>query len=119
MQHANEALMDAVAACDLKAVQRCLENGADPNFIRLSEKETPNGYLQPYSPLRMVVFRISDVSMVEEEFAQLFSITELLLRLGADPKPALELAEWRYGPYAPVEENNSFMNIWGLLANAR
>lgn len=117
-QNINDELMDAVAFYDVKAVQHCLEKGADPNYTLHTDEEEPDGYIQPTTPLRLVMFRISD-SLLEDEHLKLFAeIATILLRYGADPKPAIVIAESRYGKYNPNYEQNAFMDVWRIVANA-
>src|SRR5687767_11749237 len=96
-QNKNEALMDAIAYHNIKAVQNCLETGADPNYTRYRDDEEPNGYIQPTTPLRLVMFCISDSLLEDSDLKQFAEIAKLLLRYGADPKPAMQIAEDRYG----------------------
>ena len=115
----NEALMDAVAFYDIKAVQACLEKGADSNYTQYSDEDEPNGYIQPTTPLRMVMFRISDCSLDDNILKQFGEIATLLLNYGADPKPAMIIAEARYGKYGLNAEENAFMDVWHIIANAK
>ena len=114
----NEALMDAIACNDAKAVQACLDNGADPNYTRYKDEEEPNGYIQPTTPLRLVLFCISNNLLEEEDLKQLAEIAKILLSHGADPKPAMQLAEIRYGKYDPNMEDSPFMDVWRIVTNA-
>ena len=111
--------MDAVASCNVKAVQECLETGADPNYTRYRDEEEPNGYIQPTTPLRLVMFCISDALLEESHLKQFAEIAKLLLQYGADPKPAMEIAEWRYGKYDANAEESAFMKVWQIVANAK
>jgi hypothetical protein len=116
----NEQLMDAVAYIDLKAVKRCLESGADPSYIQHGDENDPVGTMQPTTPLRMVMFRISDNLLVEGDLKQFAEIAKLLLSYGADPKPAMEIAEHRYGKYQPTNfGENAFLDVWHIVANAQ
>ena len=110
--------MEAIASCNLKTVQDCLEKGADPNYTRFRDEEEPNGYIQPTTPLRLVMFCISDALLEDIHLKQLAEIAKLLLRYGADPKPAMQIAEFRYGKYDPNAERNTFMEVWRIIANA-
>ena len=117
-QNINDQLMDAVAFYNVKAVQDCLEKGADPNYTLHTDEEEPDGYIQPTTPLRLVMFRISDC-LLEDEHLKLFAeIATILLRHGADPKPAMKIAESRYGKYYPGDEKSAFMDVWRIVANA-
>ncbi len=118
-QTKNEALMDAVSYHDLKAVEYCLEIGANPNYTHYKDEEEPNGYIQPTTPLRLVMFCISDNLLEEEDLRQFAEIASILIKHGADPKPAMQMAESRYGKYDPTAEKNQFMDVWSIVANAK
>jgi len=115
----SEDLMDAIAYCNLRAVQDCLENGADPNYTRHRDEDEPNGYMQPTTPLRLVMFRISDNLLDDSHLIQFAEIARLLLHYGADPKPAMQIAEYRYGKYNPDAESSPFIDVWNIIANAK
>jgi hypothetical protein len=111
----NEELMRAVEAFDAKAVKTCLERGADPNYTLHPDEKESDGTMQPTTPLRMVMFRISDCDLPVDGFTQYKDIAQLLLRHGANPQPAMEIAEHRYGKYDPME-SNPFMEVWHVIA---
>jgi hypothetical protein len=113
MTMVNDQLMDAVARHDPQAVRECLERGADANYF--VAMENPDD--QPTTPLRMVMFRISDSLLTDADLDQCAAITRLLLRSGADPRPALQLAERRYGRYDPDQPPTPFMRVWHIVAN--
>jgi hypothetical protein len=117
-ENLNEALMEAVSAFDLEAVKACLIKGADANYRRFSDEEEPDGLIQPTTPLRMVMFRISDCMLEDKDLEQFEMISEVLLEFGADPGPAMEIAESRYGTYRPDIEINPFTKVWHLIAKA-
>ena len=115
----NEQLMAAIASCDVQAVEICLTGGADPNYIRPAFESEAAEYLQPNTPLRLVVFCISDSQLEEGKLAQFGEIATRLLQSGADPGPAMQLAELRYGKYDPAAEKNPLMDVWHIIAGAR
>jgi hypothetical protein len=101
----HKQLMDAVSFYQVEKVKELLEAGADPNFYYDLPEYKVSPKHQPTTPLRLVVFRISD-SLLEDEHLEKFKvIAKLLLKHGADPKAAMELAEIRYGKYDPTLEN--------------
>ena len=103
----NDQLMRAVSDYDVDDVKRCLAQGADPNYLDQWEGYQEQPEWQPNTPLRMVVFRISD-SMLEDEHLELFlKITHLLLEAGSNPVPALQLSELRYGAFGPHWDSNT------------
>jgi ankyrin repeat protein len=112
----NEALMEAVSFHNVKVVQELLEDGADPNYTRVYNTEEPQN--QPTTPLRMVMFCISDNLLEEDDLKQFAEVAKLLLQHGGDPKPAMQLAEMRYGKYDPHIEESTFMNVWHIVAKA-
>ncbi len=115
----NKQLMNAVMYHDVQAVLKCLKNGANPNYREFEDEQEPGGIIQPTTPLRMVMFRISD-NMLEDEQLLLFKeIAQLLLDHGADPVPAMEIAEDRYGKYDPkYDEPNLFYDVWHVVGRA-
>ena len=111
----NEALMKGVEEHDVIGVKNCLAAGADPNYARMWGEDDTH---QPTTPLRMVVFRISD-SFLEDADLKLFAeIASLLLQYGADPRPAIQLAELRYGKYDPTGQHDPFNNVLSIINKA-
>ena len=116
----NELLRDAIVNRKIDEVTRLLKFGADPNY-RLPEesyKDMSDFEAQPYSPLRLVVFIISDSLIGDEELAKDAKIAALLLEYGADAKSALQLAEHRYGKYDPKMEITPFSKLIWILKDA-
>jgi hypothetical protein len=111
----NQALMKAIEEYDVTTVQDCLDRGADPNFIQTWDGDRTH---QPNTPLRMVVFRISDNLLEDTELKLFADIASLLLQYGADPKPAIHLAELRYGKYDPTAQPDPFRNVLRILVQA-
>lgn len=97
-------LFDAVGNLDLEKVKETLELGADPNYFEESYKTVTyhpsvTWRNQPYTPLRMVIFRSSDCMLEDEDQETLAKIAKLLLDYGATPESALEYAKQRYGRF--------------------
>lgn len=111
----NELLMKAVEDHDVMSLSDCLVKGADPNYVRIWEGDNTH---QPTTPLRMVVFRISDNLLDDADLKQFAEIARLLLKYGADPKPAIQLAELRYGKYNPAVEQNPFTDVLRIIEQA-
>jgi hypothetical protein len=63
------------------------------------------------------MFCASDNLLEDDDLRELAAIAHLLLQHGADPRPAMEIAEHRYGKYNPQAEG-SFMEIWHVIASA-
>ncbi|MFI5203334.1 MAG: hypothetical protein ACHQF2_02470 [Flavobacteriales bacterium] len=118
-QNPNETLMNAIESRDIKTILLCLENGADVNYTRHKDEDEPNGSMQPTTPLRLVMFCISDCLLEDDHLKQFAEIANLLLQHGADPKPAMQLAEYRYGKYDPAAEKSPFMDVWHLVASGK
>jgi ankyrin repeat protein len=114
----SEQLMHAIANYQAGVVQELLEKGADPNFYYDLPEYRESPQHQPTTPLRLVVFRISDSLLEDSELEKFSEIAKLLLMAGADPKPAMELAEIRYGKYDPTRESGPFMNVLHIIAHA-
>ena len=109
-----DELMDAASAFDVAAVRRCLERGADPNSG--SGSDDASDPAQPTTPLKMVVFRISDNLLEDADLAKFELIAALLLEYGADPKAAMALAETRYGPYELALPDTPFTRVLHVIA---
>jgi hypothetical protein len=109
-----DRLSQAVSAIDVEGVRNLLAQGADPNALR-----SPGGeeIYQPDQPLKMVMFRLSDCLLQAPAHAQLATIASTLLTYGADPKPAMQIAEWRYGPYPGTEDGDTWQ-AWHLVVAA-
>ncbi len=110
--------MEAVAACNLGEVKEYIALGADVNYTTFEDSTEPNGYIQPTTPLRMVIFRLSDSLLTDHDLSQLKSIAEFLLLHKANPKPAIQIAEFRYGTYNPRWKKNTLKEIWEMIATA-
>jgi hypothetical protein len=117
----NEALMEAVAYHRVAEVKKLLENGADPNYYRITSENETSELHQPNTPLRLILFCISDNLLEEADLKEHAENTKLLLQYGADPKPAIALAESRYGKYDPeqYQEDSIFGEIYRLVATSR
>lgn len=128
-----EELFEAVSNFDVRRVQELLRSGADPNCPRQAVARNDRVRLvsgtcsarwvklftrdgtplpdeepgQPTTPLKLVVFRISDCMLGVAELAAFKLVAELLLAAGADPIPAVEYARERYGDWTVEHELNS------------
>ena len=115
----NEELMDAIVFLETNKVKECLRKGADPDYCRFRDEEEPNGLIQPTTPLRMIMFRISDCDIIENELKEYVKITKILLDHGADPGPAVKIAEDRYGIYKPeLNDGCAFMEVYRLVVES-
>ena len=113
----HEALLDAVCRHDLPRVKQCLKEGADVRSVHPSEDE--DGPIQPVTPLSMVVFKLADNRLRQEDFQSFKDITLWLLLHGADTHHAMALAEQSYGPFdeAWFDESLTVAPL-GLIARA-
>jgi hypothetical protein len=111
-------MSEAVAAIDVPLVEALLAAGGDPNAVRAPGGEEP---YQPDRPLKMVMFRLSDCMVGPDDRAKLARIARALLDHGADPGPAMEIAEARYGEYPwpdGVDGNRVVWEAWSIVAAA-
>ena len=108
--------MQAISSYDVDEVKRCLAQGANPNYVDEWEGYQDQPEWQPNTPLRLVVFRISD-SLLEEEHLVLFKeIAAILLAAGSDTEPALKLSELRYGKFGPHWDHDPpFRDVIGTI----
>jgi hypothetical protein len=116
----NNLLRNAICERNYTEVKKLLESGADPNF-QLSEGEyidCDDYKYQPYSPLRLLVFIISDCLIGNKELEVDAKVASLLLDFGADAQSAMELAENRYGKFNPEEEETLFSKVVRVVREA-
>lgn len=117
-QSLNDQLLDAVTYHRAAEVKRLLEQGADPNYTAYAKEWQENRDAQPWSPLRMVVFCISDNLLEEKDLEEFREVARLLIQYGASTGPAMQLAEKRYGKYSPAGERDAFLKVWDVIAIA-
>jgi hypothetical protein len=123
-QRLTESVADAhVPVADVEAL---LLDGADPNYTRQAALPVvyamgipwrarglwrPDGtewpeddpeHCQPTTPLKLVVFRISDCMLGDAELRRFRAVAEVLIAAGADRAPAVAHAEGRYGEFIPA-----------------
>lgn len=107
-------LMKAIEEINFNKVLELISKGANVNF-NYSKSDYPEGIIyeiQPYSPLRMVVFRASDSTIsfthpeIKNPFLTLDNIAKILIENGADLKDAYNLIKERYGSNYPSIENS-------------
>lgn len=110
----DDSLTDAVAAIDLDRVKQLLSAGSDPNAVRGPGGEESH---QPDRPLKMVMFRLSDALLSADDFAVLAEIAAALLDAGAEPGPAMDIAQSRYGQYPGPDDPHTW-EAWHLVAAA-
>jgi len=99
----DEKLWEAISTRDLEGVQTCLREGANPNYSIADSEHIVGIEHQPYSPLRLVVFCLSDCELNGEDLQKHYSIAKLLLLCGACPISAEELSINRYGSFQKKE----------------
>jgi len=86
-------------------VRHLMVTGVDPNFERypyLEPKKAQAELLypaQPTTPLKHAMFNVAESRLTQFQIDTVQTVTELLLAHGADPFPAMALAEGRYGQY--------------------
>lgn len=111
-------LIEAVTYHRVDEVKRLLEAGADPNYDSYIGKSARERKHQPYTPLRLVMFCISDSLLEDDGLRDFAAVARLLIERGADPEPAMQLAEERYGKYSAHKKGDLFMDVWDVVANA-
>lgn len=116
-EHLDEALMKAVEHFDVDKVHACLRAGANPNYAR--NYQGVDITHQPTTPLRMVVFRISDSLLDDEDLLEFGKIAKLLIQYGAEAEPAYQLARLRYGEFNPNAAPNPFIDVLRIIEQAR
>jgi hypothetical protein len=114
----DESLLEAVSLHRVGEVRELLRLGADPNYRASLDEDEPDGLMQPTTPLRMVMFAISDCMLDDDGLRDFLTIAQMLLDHGADPGPAMEIAEDRYGKYSPDLESSPFLDVWHAVAKA-
>lgn len=108
-----DELTKAVELIDVEGVEALLAAGADPNAVRGAGGEES---YQPDRPLKMAMFRLSDCMLTEDHLSSLAQITRMLLVHGADPCPAMEIAESRYGEFPTGDAANDVYEAWKVVA---
>lgn len=130
-----EQLIAAVSNLELSKVMDLLARGADVNYRTPPEKyvyvdsdhntvHCDNYESQPYSALRMVVFRCSDSTLeylaphLENPQAELGKMAQVLLEHGADAEDAYQLIAGLYGHGYPHDEweDNPSEAVLNLIA---
>lgn len=114
----NEELIEAVTYHRVADVKRLLEQGANPNYETFTGMPEAERKHQPYTPLRLVLFCISDSLLNDADLNAHTAIAKLLIQFGAQTKPAMELAQSRYGKYNPSGERTPFLKVWDVVAMA-
>ena len=110
-------LTNAVSALDLALVSSLLNSGANPNALQPPSSSPLTGSDQPDSPLKMAMFCLSNTLLSPSDHDTLESITLSLLDAGADPLPAMRIAEMRYGPYSSCDSGSAW-GAWRAVAAA-
>ncbi len=120
MADIDQDLIKAITEHNVVNVRKCLQNGADPNYTWTfgSDSNLDLSSLQPITPLSLVIFRIADCLLNEEDLSQYYEITKILLENNANPEPAMLLAIQRYGKYQEPKEPSLFDKIYRNLFEA-
>ncbi len=116
-EQSKKALIAAIISHDAGTVKYYLESGEDPNQVLPAIAGADNTIHQPATPLTLVVSSLSSPMLEEYDIKEFAAIAKLLIEYGADPKPAMELAEMRFGKYNANAES-SLMEVWRIIANA-
>jgi len=106
----NDELHDAVSNHDLENVKKLLSKGANPNHVRHNyiyyknknvytyfsdgTEEPDDSLNQPTTPLKLVVFRICDCTLNDNDIDEFAQIAKVLLEAGADKNQAMIYAKY-------------------------
>ncbi len=117
-EQGKKALIAAIISHDAGTVKYYLESGEDPNQVFPAIAGADHSIHQPATPLTLVVSCLSNSLLEEFDIKEFAAIAKLLIEYGADPKPAMELAEMRHGKYN-AESESSLMQVWRVIANVK
>ena len=97
----NTELREAISGCSIESVSKTLRKGADPNFNidHIYTSYDARIELQPYNPIRLLVFIMSSCDLNAEDLFKLLPIAKLLICAGASAESACEIAKNRYGTF--------------------
>lgn len=104
----NVNLIAAVSAVLLEEVERWLKSGAEPNWEHSAMPLQYDPYI-PRTALTILVFRISDCMLSDNQMHKYAAIARMLIQHGAVTTKARELSEARYGPYVFEETDENLM----------
>ena len=115
---ATKLLHDALSTYppSLERVRHLLREGSDPNAVRYPGGENRDQYY-PDTPLKSVMFSLINSLNTEKDHAELAKIADELLNAGAEPGPAMDFAQLRYGQYRGPDHKKSW-RAWHLVAAA-
>ena len=125
----NDNLLEAIDSLDCERVKILLEQGADPNYITqmqvwdschnmyrytwnadgTPEKSTLDDLNDCCTPLRVILFKVSNVHLTENDIKTLASIYTILLLAGADEEDAKRYSISRYGKNIFNRQYQSFI----------
>jgi ankyrin repeat protein len=117
-EQSKKPLIAAIISHNVETVKYLLESGEDPNQVFPAIAGADHTIHQPATPLTLVVSCISNPLLEESALEQFAAIAKLFIEYGADPKPAMELAEMRHGKYNP-EAEGPLMEVWRVVANKK
>eukprot|EP01043_Picozoa_sp_COSAG02_P021071 COSAG02_NODE_1059_length_14871_cov_5.877208_3_plen_131_part_00 len=106
-QLATKFLHDALSTYppNLERVRHLLREGSDPNAVRYPGGEES---CRPDTPLKAVMFCLSNSLNTEKDHAELAKIADELLNAGAEPGPAMDIAQLRYGQYRGTDDQKTW-----------
>jgi hypothetical protein len=121
-------LVRAISNLDYNEVLRSLKKGADSNFFVSNphfDTLTDDEKWYCISPISVLIYRQKNYNLLynlknKNDINSEIKIAYLLLDYGANPTPALELANKLYGKFTPSNTRKSgFKKLWDILFHAQ
>lgn len=117
MDKNQERLEEAIGNFDVENVKKIIEEGVNINYaVPESHYAHPEHAVeydhQPYSPLRLIIFRLADCNLKQEDMYAFLQITKMLLNAGVDTNNAMNyLYLDGYKPSASRNNKSYFSQI--------
>ena len=127
----NTELYNSIANINYNQVKILLDNGANPNyivqdFVRVNGKyralynsdrseKAANDPTQPFTPIKLCIFRFSDCTLIDNDQLKLIEIAKLLIAKGADCINACQYFKSRYGNVTNRADSDIWKQFYNLL----
>lgn len=110
MDEKQEELHKAISNFDVESVEKLIKQGVNVNYTipksYFEDEYTTIEYeFHPFNALRLVIFRLADCNLTNEDMHSFLQITKLLLDAGADPSNVIN-----YGYLDGYQPNNEEVN---------